>query len=163
VRGWSVTGPELRLATRTLHPDLPGLAFLGQFALQGPYLPLLELQARWITTPPGPGGSSNPTRRPAGSPAAQPPPAVDSHNLRAVALAEAAGVGPDRAATPSSPTRCASGRSRRRVTGSGTRPALPAAADRFFAQRATSVRARVDQDDVAMLATLMAPGEPVTG
>jgi dimethylaniline monooxygenase (N-oxide forming) len=32
----------------TFHPDLPGLAFLGMMELQGPYFPVLELQARWI-------------------------------------------------------------------------------------------------------------------
>ena len=32
----------------TFHPELPGLAFLGMFALQGPYFPVLELQARWV-------------------------------------------------------------------------------------------------------------------
>jgi dimethylaniline monooxygenase (N-oxide forming) len=33
----------------TFHPDLPGLAFLGLWEQTGPYLPPLELQARWIT------------------------------------------------------------------------------------------------------------------
>jgi hypothetical protein len=32
----------------TFHPDLPGLAFIGMMELQGPYFPVLELQARWI-------------------------------------------------------------------------------------------------------------------
>jgi dimethylaniline monooxygenase (N-oxide forming) len=32
----------------TFHPDLPNLAFLGMMELQGPYFPVLELQARWI-------------------------------------------------------------------------------------------------------------------
>jgi cation diffusion facilitator CzcD-associated flavoprotein CzcO len=32
----------------TFHPDLPGLSFVGQFKLEGPYFPVLELQARWI-------------------------------------------------------------------------------------------------------------------
>ncbi len=32
----------------TFHPDLPGLAFVGMMELQGPYFPVLELQARWI-------------------------------------------------------------------------------------------------------------------
>jgi dimethylaniline monooxygenase (N-oxide forming) len=32
----------------TFHPDLPGLAFAGQFQVAGPYLPPIELQARWI-------------------------------------------------------------------------------------------------------------------
>jgi dimethylaniline monooxygenase (N-oxide forming) len=32
----------------TFHPNLPGLAFLGLWEQTGPYLPILELQARWI-------------------------------------------------------------------------------------------------------------------
>ena len=32
----------------TFHPELPGLAFVGMMELQGPYFPVLELQARWI-------------------------------------------------------------------------------------------------------------------
>lgn len=38
----------LDLYQRTLHPDLPGLGFLGQYVLQGPYVPVLELQAGWL-------------------------------------------------------------------------------------------------------------------
>ena len=38
------------LYAETFHPDLPGLAFLGQFNLTGPYLPVLELQARWLAS-----------------------------------------------------------------------------------------------------------------
>ena len=30
------------------HPDLEGLAFVGLYNLVGPYLPVMELQARWI-------------------------------------------------------------------------------------------------------------------
>src|ERR687898_2215757 len=44
----SVIGEELALYQRTFHPDLPGLGVIGQFLAQGPYFPLLELQARWI-------------------------------------------------------------------------------------------------------------------
>jgi dimethylaniline monooxygenase (N-oxide forming) len=36
------------LADFTLHPDLDGLAFIGLYPLIGPYLPVLELQARWL-------------------------------------------------------------------------------------------------------------------
>jgi dimethylaniline monooxygenase (N-oxide forming) len=38
----------LDLHARTFHPDVPGLAVLGQFNLIGPHLPTLELQARWV-------------------------------------------------------------------------------------------------------------------
>ena len=36
------------LYLRTFHPDLPGLALLGQFLLIGPQIPTVELQARWV-------------------------------------------------------------------------------------------------------------------
>jgi cation diffusion facilitator CzcD-associated flavoprotein CzcO len=38
----------LDLYVHTFHPDLPGLAFIGQYILVGPYAPCVELQARWI-------------------------------------------------------------------------------------------------------------------
>ena len=38
----------LDLYVHTFHPDLPGLAFIGQYALIGPYAPCVELQGRWI-------------------------------------------------------------------------------------------------------------------
>jgi cation diffusion facilitator CzcD-associated flavoprotein CzcO len=39
---------SLDLYECTFHPDLPGLAFAGMFQVAGPYLPPIELQARWI-------------------------------------------------------------------------------------------------------------------
>lgn len=39
---------DAALRRRTLHPTLPSLAFVGQFRMRGPYLPVLELQARWL-------------------------------------------------------------------------------------------------------------------
>lgn len=41
-------GGDPDLADHTFHPDLPGLAFVGLYDLVGPYLPVLELQARWV-------------------------------------------------------------------------------------------------------------------
>jgi thioredoxin reductase len=41
-------GPSLRLYRHTFHPHLPRLAFVGLYHQQGPYLPPLELQARWV-------------------------------------------------------------------------------------------------------------------
>ena len=38
----------LDLYVHTFHPNLPGLAFIGQYILVGPYMPCVELQARWI-------------------------------------------------------------------------------------------------------------------
>jgi len=40
---------HLDLDRFTFHPDLEGLAFVGIFEVGGPFFPLLELQARWIT------------------------------------------------------------------------------------------------------------------
>jgi cation diffusion facilitator CzcD-associated flavoprotein CzcO len=39
---------SLDLYRCTFHPDLQGLAFAGMFQVGGPYLPPIELQARWI-------------------------------------------------------------------------------------------------------------------
>jgi hypothetical protein len=47
-RALDIDAQHLDLYKHTFHPDLPGLAFLGLFAQVGPYLPVLESQARWI-------------------------------------------------------------------------------------------------------------------
>jgi len=39
---------RMELNDFTFHPRLPGLAFAGLFQVAGPYLPPIELQARWI-------------------------------------------------------------------------------------------------------------------
>lgn len=39
---------HIDLFAYTLHPDLPGLAFLGLFDVIGPAFPVLELQGRWL-------------------------------------------------------------------------------------------------------------------
>ena len=39
---------HIDLYARTLHPELPGLAFLGLYDIVGPAFPVLELQARWL-------------------------------------------------------------------------------------------------------------------
>src|SRR5205085_985585 len=87
-------GPDLALYHRTFHPDLPGLGVIGQFLAQGPYFPLLELQARWIVavwsgelTPPG-----EAVMRAA---LARPRPPLDAHNALALTLSEASGVAPE--------------------------------------------------------------------
>lgn len=41
-------GQRLDLYNCTFHPDFPGLALAGLFQVGGPYLPPIELQARWI-------------------------------------------------------------------------------------------------------------------
>jgi dimethylaniline monooxygenase (N-oxide forming) len=55
-------GPAPVLYRHTFHPDDPSLAFCGQFQLSGPYLPPIELQARWIAYAWG-GARPLPTRR----------------------------------------------------------------------------------------------------
>lgn len=40
--------PPDDLVLLTLDPARPGLALMGQYVLHGPYLPVLELQARWL-------------------------------------------------------------------------------------------------------------------
>jgi hypothetical protein len=94
-----VLGPQLALHHRTLHPALPGLVLIGQFALQGPYLPLLELQARWVTGV-WSGAVPAPSAQAMADGVAQPPPPVDSHHVLALLLAEQAGVSPDVAGRP---------------------------------------------------------------
>lgn len=150
---WSILGDDLRLHHRTLHPDLPGLAIVGQFALQGPYLPLLELQARWIIgtwsgqTPP-------PNESAMRASLAAPAPAMDSHNVLAVILADAAGVAPDLRARPELAEALLFGPMlppRYRLDGQG---ALPDAAAEFTAQLAASPRALTESDDVAALGSL---------
>lgn len=42
-------GQHATLADHTFHPDLEGLAFIGLYDQVGPMLPVLELQARWLS------------------------------------------------------------------------------------------------------------------
>jgi dimethylaniline monooxygenase (N-oxide forming) len=150
---WSILGPDLRLHHRTFHPDLPGLGVIGQFALQGPSLPLLELQARWIVGV-WSGEVAAPSTDVMRASIASTPPALDSHNLLAVTLSEAAGVAPDLRAHqelaepllfgPMLPPRY-------RLDGPG---ALSDAAARFAQQLAASPRAPVEPDDISALPEL---------
>ncbi len=148
---WSVLGPDLRLHLRTMHPDLPFFGVVGQFALQGPYFPLLELQARWIV---GAWSGDGPELDDAAARAgvAAPTPAIDSHNVLAVALAEAAGVAPDVRAHPDLAEPLLFGPmlpARYRLDGPG---AHADAAATFGDQLAASPRASVEPDDLAALA-----------
>ena len=148
---WPVLGPDLRLHLRTLHPDLPYFGVVGQFALQGPYFPLLELQARWIVgawSGDGPELDEVAARASIASPA----PAIDSHNVLAVALAEAAGVAPNVRARPDLAEPLLFGPMlppRYRLDGPGAHPDAAAA---FRHQLAASPRAAVAPDDIAALA-----------
>ena len=119
----AVLGPDLALYQGTLHPDLPGFGVVGQFLAQGPYFPLLELQARWIVgvlagvvAPPdertcAPRSRSRGRRSP--------------HHLLALTLAAELGVAPDLLARQTSPSRCCSDRCCRRATASTARAPSP--------------------------------------
>jgi hypothetical protein len=150
---WSMLGPDLRLHQRTMHPDLPFFGVVGEFNLQGPYFPLLELQARWIVhtwSGDGPALDTVAARADLASPA----PAVDSHNVLAVALAEAAGVAPDVRSRPDLAEPLLFGPmlpARYRLDGPG---AHPDAATTFRDQLAASPRPGVEPDDVAALVEL---------
>ena len=147
---WQTIGPDLRLDRRTMHPDVPGLGIVGQFALQGPYFPLLELQARWILGV-WSGAVAAPDDEAARLSAAAAPPAVDSHNVLALTLAEAAGVAPDLNAHPELTEALLFGPmlpQRYRLDGPG---ATADAATLFGEQLATAPRAPVEPDDLAAL------------
>lgn len=148
-----VLGPQLALHHETIHPDLPTLGVIGQFALQGPYFPLLELQARWIA---GLWAGTMPSPADAELRAAvrRPPAPVVAHHLLAVDLSEAAGVAPDLAARPDLAEPLLFGPMlppRYRLDGPG---AQPGAAEEFRRQVTASPRAPVEPDDVAALPSL---------
>jgi cation diffusion facilitator CzcD-associated flavoprotein CzcO len=148
-----ILGPDLALHLRTFHPQLPGLALVGQFAPQGPALPLLELQARWICgvwsgtiAPPDPEAMrASITQR---------PPALDSHHVLALALAEQAGVLPDPRRHPELAELLLFGPMlpiRYRLDGPGARAD---AADQLRVQAGSSPRATLDADDIALLSAV---------
>jgi len=96
---WDLLSGDLALYHRTLHPDLPGFGVIGQFLAQGPYFPLLELQARWIVAI-WAGDIAAPEEAAMRRVIAEPRPAIDVHNVLATTLAEASGVAPDLLARP---------------------------------------------------------------
>jgi dimethylaniline monooxygenase (N-oxide forming) len=146
----SIVGPHLALHHRTLHPDLPGLGFVGQFATQGPFFPLLELQARWIAGV-WSGAMPAPEVSAMRSSVRVAPPALDSHDSLALLLAESAGVAPDLRARPELAEGLLFGPmlpARYRLDGPG---ATPWAAERFTAQLASSPRPPIELEDLADL------------
>ena len=150
---WSRVGPQLRLHNRTFHPDLPGLGVIGQFALQGPYLPLLELQARWITGT-WSGEMPAPDESAMRASVASAAPAFDSHNMLALTLAAAAGVTPDLRARPELAEPLLFGPllpPRYRLDGPG---AMPDAAVLLVDQLAANPGAPIEPDDLAALPEL---------
>jgi hypothetical protein len=126
---------------------------VGQFALQGPYLPLLELQARWIAGV-WSAMSTAPRESAMRANVDVPPPATDAHNVLALALSEAAEVAPDIDRHPELAEPLLFGPMlppRYRVDGPG---ALDTAAETFAQQLRTSPRPALDPYDLEMYAKL---------
>jgi dimethylaniline monooxygenase (N-oxide forming) len=143
---WEVTGPDLALYQRTLHPDLPGLGFIGQFFALGPYFPLLELQARWVIAVWSGEVGVGEMRH-----AITAPPPADAHNALALTLSEELGAAPDPKDWPELWEPLTFGPllpPRYRLSGTGARPD---AAGLFTEQLAASPRAPVDPADIEAL------------
>ena len=142
-----VLGPELTLVHRTLHPDVPGLGFVGQFLAQGPYFPLLELQARWLVGV-WSGDIAPPEEAAMRGALGEPAPALEAHNALAATLAEQAAVAPDLEARPDLAEPLLFGPMlppRYRLDGPG---AQPGAETRFREQLAASPRAPVEPEQI---------------
>jgi dimethylaniline monooxygenase (N-oxide forming) len=149
---WGAVGPGFVLYRRTLHPDLPGLGVIGQFLAQGPYFPLLELQARWIVAT-WTGQVALPDEARMRATIAQGQPPLDAHNALALTLAEELGVAPNPEDWPELSEALVFGPllpPRYRLSGPG---AIDGAADAFAEQLAASPRAPVDPADVETLET----------
>ena len=147
---WAVLGPDLALYQRTLHPDLPGFGVIGQFLAQGPYFPLLELQARWIVAT-WAGDVAPPAEARMRATIAEPRPALDAHNALATTLADELGVAPDLLTRPELTEALLFGPllpPRYRLDGPGS---MPDAAERFSAQLTASPRAPVEPADIEAL------------
>jgi thioredoxin reductase len=145
-------GPALNLYQRTFHPDLPGFGVVGQFMLQGPYFPLLELQARWIAAV-WSGQVGFPDEARIGRVMAQPRPPIDAHNALALTLSEELGVSPEPADLPELSEPLMFGPMlppRYRLCGPGARADAP---ELFRGQLASSPRAPVDTEELGALAT----------
>ena len=150
---WRTTGPQLALHHRTIHPDLPAFGVIGQYALQGPYFPLLELQARWIAGL-WSGAISPPADRVMREAVRRPPLPMLAHHVLAVDLSDAAGVAPDLDRRPELVEPLLFGPmlpARYRLDGPGS---VPDAADTFLQQVAASPRAPVESDDLSAVELL---------
>ena len=134
---------------RTLHPDAPTLGLVGQFFAQGPYFPLLELQARWVVAI-WAGDVKAPDAEVMRAQLVPAPP-IDAHNAFATMLSEELGVAPDLLARPELTEPLLFGPmlpSRYRFDGPGAQPEAPG---RFAEHLAASPRAPVDPADVDAL------------
>jgi hypothetical protein len=145
-----VLGSEPELYQRTFHPDLPRLGIIGQFLAQGPYFPLLELQARWIVGV-WSGEVSLPPEPAMRHVMAQPRPPLDAHNALALTLSEELGVAPEPLDWPELTEPLLFGPMlppRYRLAGPG---AMPEASAQLRRQLEASPRAPVDPLDVDAL------------
>lgn len=143
----NVLGRGLALYQRTLHPDLPNLGIIGQFLAQGPYFPLLELQARWIVAT-WAGEVTLPADGVMRARIAEGQPPLDAHNALALTLAEELGASPNVEDWPQLAEALIFGPllpARYRLSGPG---ALPNAAELFNQQLNASPRASVDPSDL---------------
>ena len=126
---------------------------MGQFLAQGPYFPLLELQARWSVAV-WSGEATLPPDAEMRHVIAQPRPPLDAHNSLALTLAEQRGVSPEPVDWPKLAEPLMFGPllpPRYRLSGPG---ATPDAAALFADQLAASPRCPVDADDLAALRKL---------
>jgi dimethylaniline monooxygenase (N-oxide forming) len=147
---WNAVGPGLALYQRTLHPDLPNLGIIGQFLAQGPYFPLLELQARWIVAT-WTGEVALPADAVMRAKIAEGQPPLDAHNALALTLAEEVGAAPNLEDWPQLSEALIFGPllpPRYRLSGPG---AMSNAADLFAQQLNASPRASVDPSDLDAL------------
>lgn len=147
---WAVLGADLALYQRTLHPDLPGFGVIGQFLAQGPYFPLLELQARWIVAT-WAGDVAPPDEAHMRRTIADPRPPLDAHNALAMTLADELGVAPDLLSRPELTDALIFGPllpPRYRLDGTG---ASRDAAELFTAQLAASPRPPLEAGDLEAL------------
>ena len=132
---------------------------IGQFLAQGPYFPLLELQARWIIAV-WAGEVAPPDETAMRQTMAKGQPTLDPHNALALTLAEELGVSPSVQSWPELSEALVFGPllpPRYRLSGPG---ATSDAADLFARQLAASPRTRVDPADREALDTFGLP-DPV--
>jgi dimethylaniline monooxygenase (N-oxide forming) len=149
----SLLGPDLVLYQHTLPAALPTLGFVGQFSAQGPYFPLLELQARWIVAI-WSGEVEAPGEQLMRSVGARTRPTVVPHDALALALEGEMGITPDLRARPELAEALLFGPllpARHRLDGPG---AMPDAAARFAQQLSLSPRAVIDPADLNALRDL---------
>ena len=146
----AVLGPGLGLYQRTVSPAVPTLGVVGQFLAQGPYFPLLELQARWIVAL-WSGQVEAPNDAMMRRATAETAPAVSPHDAFALALEEEMGITPELAARPELVGALLFGPmlpARHLLDGPG---AMPDAEARYLEQLALSPRPPLELADVEAL------------